>query len=74
MSNYQLVIAPALYVVSQQEAKNLEEYVGAGGVLLLTARSGVKDSNNNVVSQPLPGLLSDICGVEVEEYDVLPAV
>jgi beta-galactosidase len=26
-----------------------------------------------VVSQPLPGLLSGLCGVEVDEYDVLPA-
>jgi len=72
LSQYRLVIAPALYVVSQAEADNLTEYVNGGGMLLLTARSGVKDVSNSVVEVPLPGLLADICGVQVEEYDVLP--
>jgi beta-galactosidase len=29
----------------------------------------VKDSVNVVVNQPLPGLLTDVCGVIVDEYD-----
>jgi beta-galactosidase len=40
--------------------------------LIATARSGVKDESNAVVNQYLPGLLADVCGVEVEDYDVQP--
>jgi beta-galactosidase len=42
-------------------------------LLLTTARSGVKDETNAVVDMALPGLLSEVCGVEVDEYDTLPA-
>ncbi len=72
LSPYRLVIAPALHVVSDAIAENLRHYVEAGGVLVLTARSGVKDETNAVVEQRLPGLLAEICGMEVEEYDSLP--
>jgi beta-galactosidase len=72
LSRYQLVLAPALHVVCQGTADNLRRYVESGGTLLLTARSGVKDEVNAVVEIPLPGLLADICGVEVDEYDALP--
>jgi beta-galactosidase len=42
-------------------------------VLVVTPRTGVKDEANAVVDQRLPGLLAELCGVEVEEYDSLPA-
>jgi beta-galactosidase len=73
LSQYQLVAAPALHIVSEKLVEKLENFVRAGGVLLLTARSGVKDETNAVIDRPLPGLLSDLCGLEVEEYDSLPA-
>jgi beta-galactosidase len=47
--------------------------VEEGGTLLVTARSGVKDEVNAVVNMPLPGMLADICGAEVDEYDALEA-
>jgi beta-galactosidase len=72
LSRYRLVLAPALHVVSLDAADSLRRYVEGGGILLITARSGVKDEVNAVVNMPLPGLLADICGVEVEEYDALP--
>jgi len=72
LSRYHLVIAPALHVLSERAADGLRQYVENGGTLLVTARSGVKDEANAVVNMPLPGLLADLCGVEVEEYDALP--
>ena len=71
LDRYGLVIAPALYVLDDETADNLRRYVQNGGTLLLTARSGVKDQANATVNVPLPGLLADVCGVEVEEYDAL---
>ena len=73
LSVYKLVIVPALYVLTEEMAAHLRQYVEAGGVLIITARSGVKDDGNTVVAMPLPGLLADLCGVEIEEYDLSPA-
>lgn len=72
LSRYRLVLALALHVLGEQAAANLRAYVQNGGTLLVTARTGVKDESNAIVNQPLPGLLSEVCGVEVDEYDVLP--
>jgi beta-galactosidase len=72
-SRYKLVIAPALYILPQKTADNLRQFVQNGGMLITTARSGVKDEANAVVDSYLPGLLADVCGVEVDEYDVGPA-
>ena len=71
LSSYRLVIAPALHLVTDEVAENLKRYVRAGGTLVLTSRTGVKDESNMVVNQRLPGLLAEVCGVEVEEYDSL---
>ena len=73
LSTYKLVIAPALHVVSGSVAANLKHFVENGGILVVTPRSGVKDESNAVVDQRLPGLLAEICGVEVREYDSLAA-
>jgi beta-galactosidase len=71
LSDYMLVIAPALHVLDEVVAGRLKQYVQAGGTLLVTPRSGVKDGANAVVDQPLPGLLAEVCGVTVAEYDSL---
>ncbi len=69
LDGYSIVIAPSLYVLDDAAAAQLEAYAEAGGALVLTTRSGVKDMNNVCVMQPLPGLLSRCTGVRVEEYD-----
>ncbi len=71
LSAYKLIIAPALHLISDATAENLKRYVQAGGMLVVTQRTGVKDESNTVVNQRLPGLLAEVCGVEVEEYDSL---
>jgi beta-galactosidase len=73
LSRYRLVIAPAIYILPQETADNLRQFVKNGGLLITTARTGVKDEANAIVNHFLPGLLADVCGVEVDEYDVLPA-
>jgi beta-galactosidase len=71
LSSYKLILAPALHLLTQATAENLKRYVQAGGTLVVTQRTGVKDESNTVVNQRLPGLLAELCGVEVEEYDSL---
>jgi beta-galactosidase len=71
LDQYRLVFAPALYVLDDRSAASLRRYVENGGTLVVTSRSGVKNEANATVNAPLPGLLADVCGVEVEEYDAL---
>ena len=71
-SRYKLVIAPALYVLPKALAERLKAFAEAGGVLVTTLRSGVKDETNAVVEMPLPGLLAELCGITIQDYDSLP--
>jgi beta-galactosidase len=71
LSVYKLVVVPAMYILKEDVAANLRHFVGAGGTLVVTPRTGVKDEANAVVNLPLPGLLADLCGVIVEDYDAL---
>lgn len=71
LTKYDLVIAPCLHILTDDIAANLRNYVHNGGTLVVTPRTGVKDAANVVVNQPLPGLISDVLGVIVEEYDAI---
>jgi beta-galactosidase len=71
LDGYKLIIAPALHLVTEDVAQRLDEFVKSGGILVTTARSGVKDETNAVVDVPLPGLLRELCGIRVAEYDSL---
>lgn len=72
LTPYKLVIAPLSYIMSEKLAAHYTEYVSNGGHLVLTMRSGVKDENNLCLTDmPLPGMLSELCGIEINEYDCL---
>jgi beta-galactosidase len=68
---YRVLVVPALYIVTPELVQKLSDFVANGGALVLTARSGVKEVSNAVVDLPLPGLLRDLCGLEIAEYDSL---
>ncbi|HEX3021960.1 MAG TPA: beta-galactosidase [Lachnospiraceae bacterium] len=69
LTNYDIVIAPTLYVTKQLVTDNLIEYARKGGKLILTNRSGVKDETNACIMDYLPGPFSECVGAVVEEYD-----
>lgn len=71
-SNYKVVYMPAYSIVSDELRIKLEEYVSNGGTLVLTYRSGIKDSNNNMVTSTLPGQLRNLAGITVTEFDSSP--
>jgi beta-galactosidase len=71
LTEYPLVVAPLLYILDEGLAARLTAYVADGGTLVLTCRTGVMDMDNMVVNERLPGLLRDLCGIVVDEYDSL---
>ena len=72
LSNYRIVLAPNLMLISQAEAENLKKYVANGGHLVLGVRSGMKNENNVVTDLPWPGLLAELAGVTVDEFEAFP--
>ena len=72
LTGYRLVVAPALYVLSKQTTSKLADFARAGGTVVFTPRSGVKDEFNTTVNTPLPGLLAEMCGIEIEECVSMP--
>jgi beta-galactosidase len=71
LDGYRLVIAPALLILNENVAGQLRDFVERGGHLVLTLRCGMKDEYNALLPSRQPGLLSDLAGVEVEEYYAL---
>lgn len=71
-SRYTLLIAPLQFLMTPYLARKYTAYVENGGNLVLTMRTGVKDENNLCYTQaPLPGLLGDLLGIEIYDYDCL---
>jgi len=71
-NKYKVVYMPAYAMVSDEIRARLEQYVQGGGTLILTYRSGIKDSNNNMITETIPGLLRNLAGITVQEYDTAP--
>ena len=68
LSRYKAVFAPLQYVLSEKQAAGIRSFVDGGGLFVTSFRLGVKDSSNQIVRTPLPGLLRDVMGVTVKDY------
>ncbi|MDP0499953.1 MAG: beta-galactosidase [Verrucomicrobiota bacterium JB022] len=73
LSSYQLVVAPALYLLKAEDAKNLEQFVERGGSLLTTYFSGIVDENDRIELGGYPAHLRKMLGIWVEEWCPYPA-
>ncbi|MCI8454646.1 MAG: beta-galactosidase [Lachnospiraceae bacterium] len=71
-SGYALVILPFLTVAKQELCKRALAFAAAGGTLVLTCRTAVKDADNNLVfGEPLPLGFCEAAGVSVAETESL---
>lgn len=68
---YKLILAPLFMMSDEKTKQNLEDYIRDGGTVLFSFRSGIKDMHNNMLTETMPGFLSEMAGVEIEEYDPL---
>ncbi len=72
LKEYRIVLAPMQYIMNSAREAALKEWVKAGGQLLMTMRTGVKDlSNACMIDRSLPGALGDLLGIEIRDYDCL---
>ena len=71
LSRYKLVVAPSLNVVSPELATRFEDYVRAGGHLVLGPRTGMKNGFNALNQERQPGPLLPAVGGRVEQFYAL---
>lgn len=70
-SQYDLVVAPVLYMVKPGLGKKIEQYVARGGHFLTSFMSGMVGPSDNVYPGGYPGPLKDVTGIWVEESDAV---
>jgi beta-galactosidase len=68
LGGLKLYFIPHWEVFDPAWVPRLEEWVRAGGVLVIGARSATRDLNNNVVAETPPGCLRGLAGCRVYEY------
>lgn len=71
LSDYDIVIAPVLYMVKKGYAKRVEDFVRSGGTFLTTFFSGIVNENDIVSLGGYPGELREVLGIWAEEIDAL---
>lgn len=62
-----VLVAPALYVASDELLAWLAAYVGAGGHLVTTFRTGCADGEGRLRAEVMPGALAPVAGVRYLE-------
>ncbi|MCS7119830.1 MAG: beta-galactosidase [Nitrososphaerota archaeon] len=72
LGQYRVLLVPSLMLMNKKVEENLRSYVKNGGTLIATPRTGAKNWNNIIVEETLPGALSDVFGVTIEEYTGVP--
>ncbi len=72
LSRYKLVIAPSLHLMAGGEADLLKLYVQNGGTLVATFNTGLVDEHHMAPDSGYPHDLTDLFGMEVQEFDPLP--
>jgi beta-galactosidase len=72
LSEYRLVLAPALYLVTRRGIGALRDFVAAGGHLIMSFFSAMADARGHARRGGTPGGLRVVFGIRVEEFCPLP--
>ncbi len=68
LSGYRLVLAPSVYLVSDEAAANLTAYVEAGGTLVMSFFSGIVDPFEHIRLGGYPEPFRRLLGLEVVDW------
>ena len=71
LGRYRLVVAPNLYLVSDEQAANITGFIAGGGHALITFFSGIVDEDDRVRLGGYPGAFREALGITVEEFSPL---
>ena len=74
LSQYRLVIVPALVAASDQALDRLDTFTQSGGTLVVTYQTAILDANLHVRLNGYLGPLQDTLGLRIEEFAPLATV
>jgi beta-galactosidase len=73
LSAYRLVVVPTLYLVDDESAGQLRQFVEGGGQLVISFCSGLVDETDRIRLGGYPGAFRELLGLRSEEIFPLPA-
>ncbi len=73
LSAYRLVVVPSLYLVSDEAAASVNDFVAGGGHVVVSFFSGIVDENDRVRLGGYPGAFRDMLGAVTDEFYPLGA-
>ena len=68
LSQYKLIVVPALYAASDKVLERLNTYVRNGGHVVYTFKSGFSDENVKVRSSTQPGIINAAAGISYSQF------
>jgi len=68
---YDLVVMPNMIMTDDEFVARTEQYVLAGGQVVLDFRAGAKDRRNRMEPLALPGKFGELLGIEIEDYGII---
>jgi beta-galactosidase len=71
LSQYKLIVVPALYIADDALLKKISDYVKGGGHVLMTFKSGFANENSAVRWTRAPGPLREAAGFTYQEFSNL---
>ncbi len=69
LHGYKVVLAPNLYMVRDDIAQTLEQFVSNGGTLVMSFFSGIVDERDHILLGGYPAPFRRVLGLRVEEFD-----
>lgn len=66
--DYEMVVLPSVYLLSEETTRRVRDYVVGGGRLVVTYYTGISDEKDHVWLGGYPGSIRDVVGVCVEEF------
>lgn len=69
LTGYDVVVAPLLHMVKGDLAARLEAVATRGGTVVTTALAGRVDEDDNAFLEDVPGPLSTLLGIRIDETD-----
>lgn len=71
VGDYELLVVPGFYMMNEQDAAVIRDFVAAGGTAIITYGTGVADDDDHAWLGGYLGPLRDVAGVSVEEVHPL---
>lgn len=66
--DYEMVVLPSVYLLSEETTRRVRDYVVGDGRLVVTYYTGISDEKDHVWLDGYPGSIRDVVGVRVEEF------